>query len=129
MARSEALRRGLMLGAAFAAAPLLRGHVWTGLAVFVSMGGAMFLAARLALKTTVHALGFEHHGWRHIEWADVADAAIERGQLRLTLSGGECKTLPEFVLDDPRFLVALRTWLPAEHPARRAVDDHRAARS
>jgi len=129
MRPSEALRRGLLFGAAFAAAPLLRGHVWQGLAVFLALGTGMFIAAHRLLKTTVHALGFNHHGWRHVEWADVADAAIEQGDLRLTLRGGERETLPAFVLADARFADALQTWLATEHPVRRAIEGQRSAPS
>jgi len=127
MRQSEALWRGVLFGAAFGAAPLLRGRVWQALAVFFVLGGGMFLAGRLLLKTTVHATGFNHHGWRHVEWADVAEAVVDSGQLRLTLRGGERESLPGFVLDDPGFPEAVRAWLPAEHPVRVAVERSRPA--
>jgi hypothetical protein len=111
-----------MFGAAFAAAPLVRGRVWQGIMVVVVLGGRMYLTARLLLKTAVHSAGFEHNGWKHVEWADVADAVVERGPLHLTLRGGERAALPAAVLDDPRFADCVRGWLSTEHPVRRAVE-------
>ena len=120
----RAFWRALPIGLAMGLAGLLTGKYTRGVLqclLFTSIGWVYF---RYLTRTVLDRRGFERGD--HFEWRDVAEARLVKGELKMELRIAGPASLPRYIAEDPRFMNAIREWLPGEHPVRRAIDAARA---
>lgn len=75
----------------------------------------------LGLVTRITATGFSERDFNHCDWADVTDAALVEGKLRLKCKDDVTAVIQRHIVSDSGFVAALGDWLPREHPVNRAL--------